>query len=66
VVVFFGGIMVGVGAGTAGGCVIGNIMSGYALMSVGNILFGVVVLLTNWATTYFYLVGGGIGAKESE
>jgi len=66
VVAFFGGIMVGVGAGTAGGCVIGNIMSGYALMSVGNILFGVVVLLTNWATTYFYLVGGGIGAKESE
>jgi hypothetical protein len=61
IVAFFGGILVGVGAGTAGGCVIGNIMSGYALMSVGNILFGVVVLLANWATTYFYLMGGGIG-----
>jgi hypothetical protein len=61
VVAFFGGILVGVGAGTAGGCVIGNIMSGYALMSVGNILFGVVVLLANWAATYFYLMGGGVG-----
>jgi len=60
IVAFFGGILVGVGAGLAGGCVIGNIMSGYALMSVGNILFGVVVLLANWATTYFYLMGGGL------
>jgi hypothetical protein len=60
VVAFIGGIMLGTGAAIAGGCVIGNILSGLALMSVGNILFAVVVVLSNWATTYFYLMGGSI------
>jgi hypothetical protein len=58
VTAFFGGILVGSGAAVATGCVIGNILSGWALMSVGTILFGVVVILTNWITTYFYLMGG--------
>ena len=58
VVAFIGGIILGTGAAIAGGCVIGNILSGLALMSVGNILFTVVVVLTNWAATYFYLMGG--------
>jgi hypothetical protein len=55
---FFGGFLVGTGAAMAVGCVIGNIVSGWALMSFGAILFGVVVVLTNWVTTYFYLKGG--------
>jgi hypothetical protein len=55
---FFGGLLVGIGAAIAGGCVIGNIMSGVALMSVGHLLFAVVVILTNWITTHFYLMGG--------
>jgi len=58
VVAFFGGILVGTGAAVATGCVIGNILSGWTLMSVGTILFGIVVILTNWITTYFYLMGG--------
>ena len=41
-------------------CVVGNIMSGLALMSVGNLLFAATVLLANWATTYFYLMGGSL------
>ena len=41
----------------AGGCVIGNILSGFALMSVGNLVFGVTVLLANWGTTLLYLRG---------
>jgi len=57
-VAFIGGLLTGAGAALAGGCVIGNIMSGFALMSVGNILFGIVVLFSNWITTYFYLMGG--------
>ncbi len=61
VIAFFGGIMTGVGAAIAGGCVVGNIMSGLALMSVGNLLFAVVVLLANWATTFFYMMGGQRG-----
>lgn len=39
---------------------VGNIMSGWALMSIGTVLFGVVVVLANWVTTYFYLMGGTI------
>jgi len=58
VVAFFGGILLGAGAAIAGGCVIGNIMSGLALMSVGMIIFTATVLLANWITTYFYLMGG--------
>ena len=60
VIAFFGGILLGTGAAIAGGCVVGNIMSGLALMSVGNMLFAVTVLLANWATTYFYLMGGSL------
>ena len=58
VVALIGGILVGTGAAFATGCVVGNIMSGWALMSVGGIFFGGVVLLANWVTTYFYLMGG--------
>jgi uncharacterized protein len=59
VVAFFGGILVGVGAGFGTGCMIGNVLSGWALMSVGMFIFGLAVILANWITTYFYLMGGG-------
>ena len=60
-VALFGGLMIGAGAAFAGGCSIGNIMSGWGMMSLGNVIFGIFVLLANWATTYFYLMGGKIG-----
>ena len=60
VIAFVGGLLLGTGATIATGCVIGNIFSGWALMSVGNFLFGIVVILSNWATTYFYLMGGKV------
>ena len=60
VIAFFGGLLVGGGAAFGTGCVIGNIMSGWALMSVGMILFGVMTVLGNWIATYFYLMGGGL------
>ena len=59
-IAFLGGLLLGTGAAIAGGCVVGNIMSGVALMSVGNVLFFVTVLLANWVTTYFYLMGGSL------
>jgi uncharacterized membrane protein YedE/YeeE len=59
IVAFLGGLMVGSGAALATGCVVGNIMSGVALMSVGNMFFVVVVALANWATTYLYMIGRG-------
>ena len=58
VVAFIGGILLGAGAGISGACIVGNVMSGFALMSLGSIVFGVTVLLANWATTFFYHMGG--------
>ncbi len=52
----------GVGAGLAKGCVVGNILSGIGLMSVGTVLFAIVTVFANWATTYVYLMGGLSGA----
>ena len=57
-VALVGGLLVGIGAALARGCVVGNIMSGWALMSIGTVLFGIVVIIANWITTYFYLMGG--------
>jgi uncharacterized membrane protein YedE/YeeE len=53
-----GGVLVGMGAWFATGCVIGNILSGWALMSVGLVIFGAATILSNWAVTYLYLMGG--------
>jgi uncharacterized membrane protein YedE/YeeE len=64
VVAFIGGILVGIGAGLAKGCVIGNITSGIALMSVGVCIFAVCTVLANWVTTYLYLLGGGLRRTE--
>jgi hypothetical protein len=58
IVGFAGSLMVGAGAALATGCVIGNILSGISLMSVGMVFFAVVVIASNWATTYLYLMGG--------
>ena len=63
VVAFFGGILVGTGAAIATGCVIGNILSGWALMSIGTVVFGVFTILSNWGMTYIYLMGGTASKK---
>ena len=57
-IAFAGGLLVGIGAWLATACVIGHILSGVALMSVGSILFAVATVLANWVTTYAYLMGG--------
>jgi uncharacterized protein len=53
-----GGFITGAGAALGTGCVVGNIMSGWALMSVGMIIFGLFTIAANWLATYFYLMGG--------
>src|SRR3989339_465951 len=58
-----GGFLIGVGAGIATGCIIGNILSAWAMFSVGMLIFGVATLLANWATAYFYLMGGKLFNK---
>ena len=62
-VAMLGGLLIGTGAAIATGCVVGNILSGWALMSVGMFIFGVTVLIFNWITTYFYLMGGTVFRK---
>lgn len=58
VTAFGGGILVGIGAALAGGCYVGNIMSGVALMSVGMVVFTAATIAANWFVTWFYLMGG--------
>jgi hypothetical protein len=58
VTALLGGFLVGAGAALATGCVVGNIMSGWPLLSVGMVLFGIAVILANWATTYLFMMGG--------
>jgi len=55
VVAFFGGILMGLGVGIGFGCNIGHVLSGWALMSVGSLIFGVCMIFGNWVTTYLYL-----------
>jgi len=64
VIAFFGGLLVGCGAAFARGCFIGNMTSGWALMSIGTVVFGVVAILANWITTYFYLMGGTLFGSD--
>jgi len=58
VIAFFGGIITGAGAGIAGYCVVGGIMSGWALMSVASLIFGLATIAANWIMTYLYMMGG--------
>lgn len=60
-IALLGGLMIGIGAAMTRGCSIGNILSGWGLMSIGNFIFGIFVLVSNWAATYFYLMDGKIG-----
>lgn len=54
---FFGGVLVGLGAILGGGCFIGQVLSGWALLSTQALIFGIVMILANWVTTLFYLRG---------
>jgi hypothetical protein len=64
IIAMFGGLLIGAGAAIGTGCVIGNIISGWGMLSVGMFIFGITTLLGNWITTYFYLMGGKIISKN--
>ncbi len=64
-IAMLGGLLVGTGAGISTGCIIGNVLSGWAMLSIGTFIFGVSTLLANWITTYFYLMGGTIRLKKT-
>jgi hypothetical protein len=52
-----GGLLIGIGAILGDGCFVGNVLSGWALLSLHSIIFGITALLANWATTIVYLRG---------
>jgi uncharacterized membrane protein YedE/YeeE len=52
-----GGVLVGAGAVTGSGCFVGNFLSGFALLSLHSLLFGVFAVLAAWATAILYLRG---------
>lgn len=49
---FFGGLLMGFGAVTSGGCNIGHILSGVPQLSLGSILGGLFIVLGAWTTGY--------------
>ncbi|AEF16927.1 MULTISPECIES: YeeE/YedE family protein [Thermoanaerobacterium] len=51
--VALGGILMGLGAGSAGGCNIGHILSGLPHLAISSIVFTIFVVLGNWLMAWF-------------
>jgi len=54
---FLGGVLVGLGAMIGRGCFVGQVLSGWAMLSSHALIFGLVMIPANWITTLFYLRG---------
>jgi uncharacterized membrane protein YedE/YeeE len=52
-----GGVLAGAGSVIGGGCFVGNMVSGWALLSFHSFVFVFFMILANWITTIFYLRG---------
>ncbi len=55
---FLGGLLMGFGAVTAGGCNIGNLLSGIPMGSVGSIMTGIFIVLGCWLMAYLLFMRG--------
>jgi uncharacterized membrane protein YedE/YeeE len=53
---FAGGLLMGFGAVTSGGCNIGHLLSGIPQLSLGSILAGISIFLGAWAASYVIFV----------
>ncbi len=53
---FAGGLLMGFGAVTSGGCNIGHLLSGVPQLSIGSILAGISIVLGAWAASYVMFV----------
>lgn len=56
VIAFLGGILMGFGAVTSGGCNIGHIMSGIPQLSLGSLLAGAFIIIGAWVASYLLFV----------
>ena len=54
--VFIGGLLMGFGAVTSGGCNVTHILSGIPMLSIGSIVGGLFIILGAWLTAYFMFV----------
>lgn len=55
-ITFVGGILMGFGASTSGGCNIGHILSGIPQLSLGSILAGLCIVLGAWFASFLIFV----------
>ncbi len=53
---FAGGLLMGFGAVTSGGCNIGHLLSGIPQLSLGSILAGISIVLGAWVASYVMFV----------
>ncbi len=53
---FAGGLLMGFGAVTSGGCNIGHLLSGVPQLALGSILAGISIILGSWLTAYVMFV----------
>jgi uncharacterized membrane protein YedE/YeeE len=56
VTIMVGGIMMGFGAVLAGGCNVGQALTGFSTLSMGSIVATVAILAGNWTMVYFKFV----------
>ncbi|HIJ60255.1 MAG TPA: YeeE/YedE family protein [Nitrospirae bacterium] len=54
--VFLGGMVMGFGAGVAGGCTVGHSLTGVSALSLQSILATIFIILGNWTMTYFMFI----------
>ncbi|MBN1668741.1 MAG: YeeE/YedE family protein [Anaerolineales bacterium] len=53
---FLGGLLMGFGAVTSGGCNVTHILSGVPQLSIGSILGGISIVLGGWTMAYFMFI----------
>ncbi len=56
IITFAGGLLMGFGAVTSGGCNIGHILSGVPQLSLGSILAGAFIVIGAWVASYLIFV----------
>ena len=53
---FGGGLLMGFGAVTSGGCNIGHILSGVPQLAISSIFGGIFIVLGAWTASYFLFI----------
>ena len=57
-VMFLGGLLMGLGGSIAQGCNVGNLLSGIPMGSIGSIVVGVCIVLGCWVAAYLMFMRG--------